>query len=64
MQAQPVTVMVCISLAHSEAHLLLVQGAASLHPVEWFIRFENMPVEEPLCLAALPALGTPRLNPC
>ena len=44
---QPLTVMVCISLAQSKAHLPLVQGAVNLHPEEWFIRFKNVSVQEP-----------------
>ena len=44
---QRLTVSLCTSLAHSQAHLPLVQGAAKLHPVEWYIRFKNMPVQEP-----------------
>ena len=39
--------MACISLSQPQARLLLVQGAVNLHPVEWFIRFKNVPVQEP-----------------
>ena len=47
MHLQPLAVMLCISLAHCQAHLPPVQGAANLHPVEWYIRFKNMPEQEP-----------------
>ena len=43
---QPLTIMLCISLAHCQSYLPPVRRAANLHPVEWYIRFENMPEQE------------------